>query len=66
LEEAKLYGKLTALIVHMNPDLLMGGEQLKITGSGNLLTVFGEPDVVIKKQKGSKCIGKSRDWISTT
>jgi adenine-specific DNA-methyltransferase len=53
-EEAKRYGKLTVLIAHMNPDLSMGDELLKITGTGNLFMVFGEPDVVIKKQKDGK------------
>jgi adenine-specific DNA-methyltransferase len=42
------------LIAHMNPDLSMGDELLKITGIGNLFMVFGEPDVDIKKQKGGK------------
>ena len=32
----------------MNPDLLMGEELLKKTGSGNLFMVFGEPDVEIR------------------
>lgn len=50
-EEAKRYGKLTVLAARMNPDLAMGDELLKKTGSGNLFMVFGEPDVEIKKQK---------------
>ncbi len=50
-EEAKRYGKLTVLAARMNPDLAMGDELLKKTGSGNLFMVFGEPDVDIKKQK---------------
>src|SRR5260370_26004919 len=29
----------------MNPDLAMGDELLKKTGSGNLFMVFGEPDI---------------------
>lgn len=45
--ERKL-GKLKVLIVRMNADLLMG-EALKKTGSGNLFTVFGEPDVDIRE-----------------
>ncbi|HSW35925.1 MAG TPA: site-specific DNA-methyltransferase, partial [Candidatus Limnocylindrales bacterium] len=53
-EEAKRYGKLTVLVTHMNPDLSMGDELLKTTGSGNLFMVFGEPDVDIIKQKGGK------------
>ena len=31
----------------MNPDLTMSNELLKKTGTGNLFTVFGEPDVAI-------------------
>jgi adenine-specific DNA-methyltransferase len=29
----------------MNPDLAMGDELLKKTGSGNLFMVFGQPDI---------------------
>ncbi len=47
IEETKKYGKLTVLIVRMNPDLAMGDELLKNTGGGNLFMVFGEPDVEI-------------------
>ncbi|HUR32589.1 MAG TPA: hypothetical protein VM032_02270, partial [Vicinamibacterales bacterium] len=46
-EEAKRYGSLTVLVTRMNPDLSMGDELLKKTGSGNLFMVFGEPDVTI-------------------
>jgi len=53
-EEAKRYGNLTVLITRMNPDLSMGDELLKSTGAGNLFMVFGEPDVVINKQKDGK------------
>jgi len=53
-EEAKRYGKLTVLITRMNPDLSMGDELLKSTGSGNLFMVFGEPDIGLKKQKDGK------------
>jgi adenine-specific DNA-methyltransferase len=35
----------------MNPDLLMGDELLKKTGTGNLFMVFGEPDVELKPLK---------------
>jgi len=38
-------GRIPALMVRMNADLLMG-EELKKTGAGNLFTVFGEPDIV--------------------
>ena len=44
-EEAKRYGKLTVLPAKMNPDLAMGEELLKKTGSGNLFMIFGEPDI---------------------
>jgi adenine-specific DNA-methyltransferase len=37
------------LLVRMNPDLSMGEELLKQTGTGNLFTVFGEPDVQIAR-----------------
>jgi adenine-specific DNA-methyltransferase len=50
-EEARRYGNLTVLITRMTPELYMGDELLKITGAGNLFMVFGEPDVIINKQK---------------
>jgi adenine-specific DNA-methyltransferase len=50
-EEAKRYGKLAVLMARMNPDLAMGDELLKKTGAGNLFMVFGEPDVVIHREK---------------
>jgi adenine-specific DNA-methyltransferase len=53
-EEVKRYGKLAVQAVRMNPDLLMGEELLKKTGAGNLFTVFGEPDVEIRKRKDGK------------
>jgi len=53
-EEAKRYGKLTVLITRMNPDLSMGDELLKSTGTGNLFMVFGEPDIDLKKQPDGK------------
>ncbi len=46
--ERKL-GRIPVLLVRMNADLVMG-EDLKKTGAGNLFTVFGEPDVVIKDE----------------
>lgn len=46
------FGKLNVLPVRMNPDLAMGDELLKKTGSGNLFTVFGEPDVKIDTKGG--------------
>jgi adenine-specific DNA-methyltransferase len=47
--EERQLGKLPVLLVRMNPDLAMGDELLKKTGSGNLFMVFGEPDVVIER-----------------
>ncbi len=44
--ERKL-GRIPVLLVRMNVDLLMG-EELKKSGSGNLFTVFGEPDIEIR------------------
>ncbi len=41
-------GRVKVLVVRMNVDLLMG-EELKKTGSGNLFTVFGEPDLALTK-----------------
>ena len=42
-------GRIPVLLVRMNADLLMG-EELKKTGAGNLFTVFGEPDIVVKTE----------------
>jgi adenine-specific DNA-methyltransferase len=42
-------GRVPVLLVRMNADLLMG-EELKKTGVGNLFTVFGEPDILIKEE----------------
>lgn len=53
-EESKRYGKLQVLVTKMNPDLLLGEELLKKTGSGNLFLVFGEPDVTINHQEDGK------------
>jgi adenine-specific DNA-methyltransferase len=50
-EEVKRYGRLQVLPTKMNPDLLMGDELLKKTGTGNLFMVFGEPDVDLKHLK---------------
>ncbi len=44
-EEAARYKKPVVLVTRMNPDLTMGDELLKKTGSGNLFMVFGEPDI---------------------
>jgi adenine-specific DNA-methyltransferase len=48
-EESTTLGCLTVLQAHMNPDLAMGDELLKKTGSGNLFMVFGEPDIEVKR-----------------
>lgn len=48
--ERKL-GRVPVLLVRMNADLVMG-EDLKKTGSGNLFTVFGEPDIAIRESQG--------------
>ena len=44
-------GRVKVLVVRMNVDLLMG-EDLKKTGSGNLFTVFGEPDIAVREEGG--------------
>ena len=41
-------GSIKVLFVRMNVDLLMG-DALKKTGAGNLFTVFGEPDVELRR-----------------
>lgn len=51
-EAAKEYGELTVLPTRMNPDLAMGEELLKKTGSGNLFMVFGEPDLGVQQEDG--------------
>lgn len=48
-EKERTMGKLRVLLARMNPDLAMSEELLKTTGTGNLFTVFGEPDIVIDK-----------------
>lgn len=47
--QERAYGRIKMLLVRMNVDLLMG-EDLKKTGSGNLFTVFGEPDLEIQRE----------------
>jgi adenine-specific DNA-methyltransferase len=51
-EDERKMGRLRVLLTHMNPDLAMSNELLKKTGSGNLFTVFGEPDVTIDSTEG--------------
>ncbi|WP_411814344.1 site-specific DNA-methyltransferase [Dehalococcoides mccartyi] len=55
-EETKRFGNLNILITRMNPDLAMSNELLKKTKTGNLFTVFGEPDIKITKQPSGKVI----------
>ncbi len=42
-------GRIRVVLVRMNSDLAMGDVLLKKTGSGNLFTIFGEPDVAITR-----------------
>jgi adenine-specific DNA-methyltransferase len=44
-------GRLTVLKAAINPDLQFGGDILKKSGSANLFTVFGEPDVEVRSQE---------------
>jgi adenine-specific DNA-methyltransferase len=48
-EEASSLGRLTILQARMNPDLAMGDELLKKTGTANLFMVFGEPDIDVRE-----------------
>ncbi len=50
--EFKQLGSLSILKANMNPDLSMGSDLLKKTGSGNLFTVFGEPDIDVRREDG--------------
>jgi adenine-specific DNA-methyltransferase len=49
---AMRFGKLTVLTARMNPDLTMAQELLKKTRTGNLFTVFGQPDIEIRPVAG--------------
>jgi adenine-specific DNA-methyltransferase len=49
VEGERKLGRVQVLLVRMNADLLMG-EDLKKTGSGNLFTVFGEPDIEVREE----------------
>jgi adenine-specific DNA-methyltransferase len=42
-------GRVRVVLVRMNSDLAMGDVLLKKTGSGNLFTIFGEPDIKIDR-----------------
>ncbi len=50
--KAMRFGRLTVLTARMNPDLAMADELLKKTRSGNLFTVFGQPDIEIRPAPG--------------
>ena len=50
IESSRDIGRLRVLLVRMNADLLMGEDLLK-TGSANLFTVFGEPDITLDKSE---------------
>jgi len=52
-EKERQMGRLRVLLARMNPDLAMSEELLKKTGSGNLFTVFGEPDITIEAKDGT-------------
>jgi adenine-specific DNA-methyltransferase len=45
----KQLGRLPVLLVRMNAELAMGDAVLKKTGTANLFTMFGEPDVAIER-----------------
>ena len=47
----------------MNPDLRMGDELLKKTGTGNLFMVFGEPDVAAGPPRPGPSGGSDRREI---
>jgi adenine-specific DNA-methyltransferase len=50
-------GKMTVLTVRMSPDLAMGDE-LANTGSGNLFTVFGEPDIEVTETSDGQLVAE--------
>jgi len=53
-------GRIPVLKAPMNANLHMGDELLKKTGSGNLFTVFGEPDVEIRPQDDGQIVAEIR------
>lgn len=57
-EQAKKFGRLVVLPTKINPDLTLPDGLLKNTGSGNLFTVFGEPDISISRTIDSKVVVK--------
>ena len=64
-EDERKMGRLRVLLTHMNPDLAMSNELLKKTGSGNLFTVFGEPDVTITSHRRRDTQSRVTEWMST-
>jgi adenine-specific DNA-methyltransferase len=60
LKKEMRFGKLRVLPVRMNPDLAMGDELLKKTGSGNLFLAFGEPDIAMHKEKDGRLVVELR------
>ncbi len=61
--KAMRFGKLTVLTARMNPDLAMAEELLKKTRSGNLFTVFGQPDIDIRPVAGEAGDGEARELL---
>jgi adenine-specific DNA-methyltransferase len=59
VEGERRLGRIKVLLVRMNADLLMG-EDLKKTGAGNLFTVFGEPDISIRKTEDDQLVVELR------
>jgi adenine-specific DNA-methyltransferase len=55
-QELRKLGSVTVLKATMNPDLAMGDELLKKTGSGNLFMVFGEPDLDVREEDGKMIV----------
>ncbi|MBK8470285.1 MAG: site-specific DNA-methyltransferase [Actinomycetales bacterium] len=55
VEDERSFGRIKLLLVRMNVDLLMG-EALKKTGSGNLFTVFGEPDITLLRTESDEVV----------
>ncbi len=53
--QERAFGKIKMLLVRMNVDLLMG-DDLKKTGAGNLFTVFGEPDLEIRRTDDAEVV----------
>ena len=62
MERAKQFGKLSVQFVQMNAELRMD-DKLKKTQAANLFTVFGEPDIMIRKrEKGRVKVFAEGKW----